>query len=601
VNRIFYLLFIAAVFLISCSGLDETSNLGKGIIKPIVPDSLQSGVYNTIWLTQGAQTFGSVADSDSIRFVYIASDSSHRFTQWAVGNWGNEQAILKLSHFKTEKDTLSIKDYLLKLVDSAAVIDSTIKADIVWTNSVNLNSFDNAKVEIGAIFNDTNFFPLNFISVNSRLQTSFIPITLETYLLNANKNDSTIIQRFDVRSAFFIDTILIDSIFADKGKITDTIHAEVPTMQNFQSDVVVPWEHFVVSSFYDSVKIDTLPNESVFIEEIKLLSKKVSGQRDTIGRISHKKYVLKNEDLITDPFVIDTTYDTITIVFDTAMTLRTSRKSFESKRTDSVFVNPEAKTHKVTQFGLKYKVALDDPQKGIRAVGGNGFGNIDISTLSDTLNMYLRIDESSSFEGILHLSAPALRVNYKKVGGKENKDTTFHQKIIYFAKIGVLSKSSDILENKTPVISGALERFAEIDLDLSDFFYEITKEKFLSVGLADLTLSLDGKTDFPAQYGDSIQINAIVSSEKLTPKSLYALPNTRKASRFWIKRDSSSVKVPLAGTLVDFVYEHRVFEKPAPANAYLYMWLENWRIGRIYFEPNNPEFTYILQVRKGGE
>jgi D-alanyl-lipoteichoic acid acyltransferase DltB (MBOAT superfamily) len=61
------------------------------------------------------------------------------------------------------------------------------------------------------------------------------------------------------------------------------------------------------------------------------------------------------------------------------------------------------------------------------------------------------------------------------------------------------------------------------------------------------------------------------------------------------------VKISLTNTLTDFIYLNKIFEKGAPSDTYLYLWLDSWTMGRIWFEPSDAIFTYILQTRKDGE
>lgn len=597
-NRFIYILFITTMFLISCSGLDETSNLGKKFVTDNSPDSLNAGVYKTIYLTQDASTFKSIADTLSGKHIYQDSlqNNGNVINQWAIGNWNNEKTTLKLTHYKDTSDTNSIKEHLLKLLDESAF---DIKAQIIWDNVTNYNSYDNAAVEIGAIFNGTSYFPLNFASVYTKNSSSSVDLTLETYLLN-EKNDSTEIERYDVVETNFTDTILIDSVYNKNTKSWElsgtpdsTRKADLQKRQSYKSDTLISWKNYVdTSSYCDSV---TYNNDSTIITFY---------DEDTIvGTVKHKNSVKLNDDSSIenyDPSITEFIYDTLIIDIDTTFAASRRIVSTDSERKYMKLVSSKT-PDTLIQTGKKYKVALNDPQKGIRMVGGNGVETIDVAALSDTLNMYLRIDANTNIANILHLSEPKLYILYKKINGN---DTTQYYQTVDFTEMSVETKSSDVLKDTDPVISGALERFAEVNLDLSDFFDEVKQGQFLSVGLANLTLSLDSKTDFPAQYGDSIYLNAIVSSKKLTPETIFKLNSSRKVNRFLIKRDSSSVKIPLASTITDYVYEHRIFEKTAPSNAYLYMWIDGWVMGRIYFKPsdnNNAEFTYILQTRKGGE
>lgn len=87
----------------------------------------------------------------------------------------------------------------------------------------------------------------------------------------------------------------------------------------------------------------------------------------------------------------------------------------------------------------------------------------------------------------------------------------------------------------------------------------------------------------------------------MTPGEIFALPRVLRTNYTYIKRDSSTVKIPIEGTLVDYLYKNEIYEKSAPEKAYLYLWLDDWTMGRIFFSPKSPVYlTYILQTRKDG-
>jgi hypothetical protein len=62
------------------------------------------------------------------------------------------------------------------------------------------------------------------------------------------------------------------------------------------------------------------------------------------------------------------------------------------------------------------------------------------------------------------------------------------------------------------------------------------------------------------------------------------------------------LNIPIVETINDFVRYHEIHSKPAPQNAFLYLWLDGHRMGRVLFDESRPiNFTYILQTRRDGE
>ena len=638
-NKIFYLLFLAVFLLLSCSRLDDNTSLGQSIVEDKAQDGLQTGVYNTIILNQSAGDFSSVVhtEGDTVSGMQIFTDSLQNNgrpnSQWVIGNWqskdgAREETILRLTH-ATDSIDKRVVDYLFRLTEDTTVVPGSIRAEVIWTNIVGLNSFDNVPVEVGAVFGD-KFFPLNFAMVNTRTSVSAVPLTIDTYLMNESR-DSTKIQRFNATFTNFVDTVFIDSIFrrADErdrwGYVSgDSRNDTVPAASlkdpskylRWTTDTLILWQHFVAPSFYDSVfiaKRDTIVNNEFrrdIKEEIRLLSRRVNNTRNTIGTIERENRVNTDNNLM-----IDTTFDKLIIDIDTTFRSlpRRIEHPYKGHLNDSAvfhtrFISTRGIADTLTQIGLRYITRLDGSETGlIRLVGGRDLaGTIDTNLLSNTLDMYLRVDRNSNAQSIMHLTAPAVRIWFRRVSGRDNRDTTLQNQVIRFTDARVearISGDGETLTDEMPVISGALERFVEIDLNLNEFFTEIRENGFLSVGLADLTLGLDPRTDFPVQYGDSIRVSAIISEKRLTPKSLYALPRGRLISSTFARRNSSNLRIPLTFTMTDFVYRHRLFENTPPEKAYLYLWLDDPMteqvMGRIWFNPNvAPIFTYILQTRR---
>jgi hypothetical protein len=398
VNKVFYVLFVVVVLsLLSCSGLDDSSNLGRSVIEEKSQDGLMKGVYNTITLEGD---FGSIADSDSIKYPFVDSLNTNRFSWWVIGNWGEDAAIFNLSYY----NDLSVKARLLELRDGAAV-DSTIKVGIIWNNDTARNFTENLtdsiRIEIGIILK-TGLVPMNSDLINLKDATTFL-------------------------------------------------------------------------EFGDATFLDTL---------------------------------------------------------------------------DKYFI--------------------------------------------DTLNMYLRVESAQS---VLHLTNPRIRISYQM----DSDTLTTYQDFLNFREVSTIAKSSDILTKNDAVISGALERFAKIDLDFDKYFNEIKTERFLSIGLANLKLKIE--TDFPH---DSIRVHTIILENEIAkPQEIYNLLDAGGwYSSFWVKNNSESVEIQLVSIMTDFVYRNKIFEKPVTqkTKAYLYMWVDNWTMGRIYFDNSQKSnFTYVLQTRKGGE
>jgi hypothetical protein len=293
----------------------------------------------------------------------------------------------------------------------------------------------------------------------------------------------------------------------------------------------------------------------------------------------------------------------------------TEREVRNTTRLRSAFRDGNTIADTLKQTGMKYITEFQAMRRSraddiiIKGIGGIDLWDIvKDRTLRDTLNMYLRINKESQVN-ILHLGAPVLRISWSPAS-----DTTVRRgRDIQFTEISVIPRSADNLQDSTdannakPIISAAMQRFAKIDLDFSKFFDTITDQRFLHIGLADLHLPIDrAGTDFPVQYGDSIPINAIITEEELTPEEIFALSSNdkrlRRVSVGRVHRDSNMLNIPIIETISDFVRYHEIYNKPAPQNAFLYLWLDGHRMGRVLFDKSRPvNFTYILQTRRDGE
>ena len=659
--------FLLILFLTwSCSNLDDPSGLGRKIVERKSQDNMRSGVYNTIKLTQEANTYGSV--DDSLWGLHIYTDFLHysggRVSQWAIGNWKNEETILRLSYFA---DTSSrLHRILYDLADDTTINRKSIKADLVWTNLPRYNSFDEVGVEVGMFIsydkkggidgyskdslkvkNDKGFFPLNFISVNPKSLNNSVPLTIESFLMKGkwpqtvgSKDtviDSTIVHRYDVDWTNFVDTIRIDSTFFIPVKNRpDTLKATVnrDTMSTqkkhklWQSDTVVLWKHFIDSSFYDSYKwiIGDSINGTLALYSQKTEVGRITRKNKTAPNNAHgyggsiydtlifniPKTILYRDGRSVEIKPHGTGGDIDSIIYTTRF--ENAREPIKVIAKDTIIGNVIPDT--LWQSGTSYILPLDKvpATRGLRAIGGKDNlgdfmytrpGEEENKMFKDTLSIYLRVDKNSTHNNnVLHVSSPLIRISYKK-----NSDPVKTiEKDVNFSERSIIAFSSDILKDNMPVISGGLQRFAEIDLNLHEFFGTIRQEGFLSIGLADLTLFLDTlKTDFPLQYGDSILVNAIITEKKMTPGEIFKLPRVLRTSSAYIIRDfstkrvNSTVKVPIEGTLVDYLYKNEIYEKDAPEKAYLYLWLDDWTMGRIFFNPRSPVYlTYILQTRKDG-
>jgi len=644
VSKFLNIAFFLILFLAwSCSNLDQPSDLGRKIVEQKSQDSMRSGVYNTITLAQAAETYGSVNDSLSGLHIYTDSlqNGGARVSKWAIGNWKNEETVLRLSYFVEKSDSSSrLHRILYDLARDTTINRSSIKANLVWTNLTRYNSYDEVGVEVGMlkyskdsvqIKNDKEFFPLNFLAVNPKNLNNSVPLTIESYLMKGKWPkvasepdsfviDSTIVRRYDVDWTNFVDTIKIDStFFIDKDSLKHTVTYLTKRTQKehklWRTDTVISWKHFIDPSFYDS----TLNGANGTIT----LYKTKDGQVKQVGSITHKSKIVKDDTTGYGGSVYDTLIFNIldTMVYRTDRSVKISKPGavdWDSVIFTKKFVNArDAATGKVIpdtllQSGISYILPLDKvpDSRGLRATGGKeNLGDFMFTSLrpeefkqfKDTLSIYLRIDKNSTHNNnVLHVSSPLIRISYKK----KSDSTKTYAKDVSFSEKSIIAFSSDTLKNTTPVISGGLQRFAEIDLNLRDFFDIVQEEEFLSVGLADLTLFLDkAKTDFPLQYGDSILVNAIITTKPMNPREIFALPRATRTNYAYIKRDSLTAKIPIEATLVDYIHRNKIYDEsvPLPQKAYLYLWFDDWTVGRIFFSPQSPVYlTYILQTRKGG-
>ncbi|MDR0303635.1 MAG: hypothetical protein LBH98_02540 [Chitinispirillales bacterium] len=652
-NKFCNIVFISTLFFVcSCSNLDKTSDLGKNIVQKKAPDNMDPGVYKTILLSQTADSYRSVSDALSGFHIYddYLQNGGKPPSQWAIGNWENEETILKLSYFVDPSDTsLRLHRILYDLACSSAVNKESIRADLVWTNTTGYNSYDEVGVEVGMLLkysapstkvDSKELFPLNFVAVNPKSLTNSVPLTIESYLMKGkwpkagdvkdSVTDSTIVHRYSADWTNFVDTIIIDSIFktTTAGKNYSKAEVNQTTLRmskengrkTWQTDTIISWKHFIGTFFYDSadIKKDDNNTDTRISQTITLLKKDKDVYRNA-GNIIHTRTTVKDNASGYGGSV----YDTIIFNIIDTMFYRTDRSVKVNKHSaidwDSViynkkFVNArDDGTGKIIpdtllQSGTSYILPLDKvpSTRGLRAVGGkNNLGDFmytyeqpeESKQFKDTLSIYLRIDKNSCQQNnVLHVSSPAIRISYKKIS-----DTSRIYINIPFKEKSVISYSQDNLDDAIPVISGGLQRLAKIDLNLSDFWKEINEERYLTIGAANLTLPLDSRTDFPFQYGDSIPIYVIADTANMTPQELFSLSGKRRINSAHIRRDSMSITIPLASTLMDCLYDYKIYEKDAPPHTYLYLWLDDRRMGRIYFKQENAvDFTYILQTRKGG-
>ena len=639
---------LVLMILFSCSNLDKTSDLGKNIINGIAPDTLASGIYETIMLSQSMRSYGSIRDT-----------LRHNSSPWAIGHWGNDTNMLRLRHYRTGSADDRISYILHELTRDTTVIIDSIKAELLWSNVTDINSFDDVNVEVGSVFRDTAYFALNFALIKPKMTTNLIPLNIESYLLydslqtkaphegatDSLVTDSVFISRFDATFTNFVDTVWIDSIFRKRDgedwkympndplsktrTKVDSAFLKPEKYKRFTSDTLVEWRHFIPAALFDSIvdmREDTITGSS-----LKTIEQSFKLKRDTILVATIKRNVTIETWGSFDPDTSKTWLekgwiksgdellhkritDTLLIKYADTVIYRSNRGSYSPYSGN--YANDSAVWHKkfmcaigtdsnpiadtLIQIGNEYITALKAPKREIRTVGN--IENLSKSRLlADTLDLYLRINGMNR-DNILHIGSPVLRISYVK---KNNPETRIFTNID-FTKIYSTVKSKDVLKNNTPVIAGALQRVVKIDLNIKDFWKKVYTERFLNIGMANLNLRL-AKNDFPTQYGDSIPIYAVVSKDTLTPTELFTLPNTRRVNVANVNRDSNSVTIPLSGTLMDYMYINEVFkdkqyESSAPPKTFLYLWIENY-VGRIYFDEKADSigFTYILQTRKGGE
>jgi len=605
--------------------------------------------------------FGSVVDAFSGTHTYDDHLRNRGFSpsMWAIGNWQKDTTILRLRHF-SNVDSLRISHYLQRLARDTNIVERSIQAELVWTNLTGLNSFDDANVEIGVIFpgitGDTTslFFPVNNVLSRPKNTNGIISLDIDSYLLYERDSvpatgkiarDSAYITRFNATFTDFVDTIRIDSVYRringiweyqrnDPENNTDTTkRADRDRRIYFTSDTLVGWRHFVPATLFNSV--DTSEANVIRLshgDSLRVIIRRESDTTTEAGAVFNnvRTWAQSGDTLvfqrITDRLIFEWAD---TVVFRSASGVRPTELTEATMETELIrfttrfmtaidneqpIGNRKPIADTLVQTGKKYIIGVHETRVS-RSTDSTNFGGMDLwymvrnRLLRDTLDMYVRINERSR-ESVLHISNPFLRVSYITEGARDSARTFVN---IPFTEISVIPRSADTLQISTPkrdsipIISAAMQRFAKIDLDFSKFFDTITDQRFLHIGLADLHLPIDrAGTDFPVQYGDSIPINAIITEEELTPEKIFALSSNdkrlRRVSVGRVHRDSNMLNIPIIETISDFVRYHEIYNKPAPQNAFLYLWLDGHRMGRVLFDKSRPvNFTYILQTRRDGE
>jgi hypothetical protein len=422
---------------------------------------------------------------------------------------------------------LRISDILHRLVRDTAIDSRSIRAQLVWNNLTELNSHDNINIEVGVIHSDTTnsnprFFPLNFALVNPKSNTNTVPLTIESYLLRENV-DSTIISRFDARFTNWVDTVVIDTTFR---KNTGGVWGDLPGIINvnikrdtasarmsFASDTLVGWRQLVPAALFhaDNTIIDPSVNDTTSNGNTTTIRQNLTlRNRDgaEVAEIEWRNHLTTEADWVLDgsEYLRERTVDTLIIRYKRHDTLLTFVQRGQDRDTirhyvgntlynesvirdynrvfanDSTIrrtrltsgINPLDNTPKpdtLIQIGNVYKTALNTPRRQIRSsswTGGDGnLANLaDADTLSHELVMYLRVrDTLGSRGGVIHITEPLLNISWTPTNS-----TTRTGMNIRFTDISVIARSADNLQdstdanNKKPIISGAMQRFAKIDL-----------------------------------------------------------------------------------------------------------------------------------------
>ena len=671
-NCFFYISLISALLILFSCSTDDVSDFGRSIIEDRSQGGLHTGEFKTIGLPTPRTSFRSVVDEFSGQHIYnnILRGGGASPSMWAIGNWQKDTTILKFRHFGDT--TQSISRFLQGLTRGDTVAPHSIKAELRWANVAELNSFDLANVEIGTFFDTLFFpLNFALTTPRSAISSVPITLDSYLLHERGTINHGTTYERPAIDTAFitrinaeftnFVDTVSRDSVFTrpmggswgynpgdheneiriNGCRVSPNPDSNCTPFFNlddrarrmfFTSDDFVTWRQLVPANAFN--RIDTTVNnagDTIFtlFHDDNTVASITQSPVDTIFRANDfddfLTWDVRGDTLVYMEFsshliinFVDTiVYRTTTSRSNIQLVGETEREVRNTTRFRSAFRDGNTIADTLKQTGMKYITEFQAMRRS-RAddIVINGIGGVDLwdivkdRTLRDTLNMYLRINKESQ-ANILHLRAPVLRISWSPAG-----DTTIRRgRDIQFDSISVVARSEDNLQdtansvaNSTPVISAAMQRFAEIDLDFGEFFDKISAERFLHIGLADLHLLINkAGTDFPVQYGDSIPINAIISEVKLTPESLFELPAERRINSAWLRRNNrgeiaDTLKLPIVSTLGEFVRRHEIYSKPAPQKAYLYLWIDGHRMGRVLFgtEPNI-NFTYILQTRRDGE
>jgi hypothetical protein len=516
-----------------------------------------------------------------------------------------------------------------------------------------------------------NAIPLTIESYLLHDSTHFSAGTVAGIPNDTIVTDSVFITRFNATWRNYVDTIRTDTIFNftnnkwdpqvdDPRGGTRRRPTNLDTIK-FTSDTLVGWRHFVPVNVVNPQNIDRIipfftdtltttnsisdttrgADGSIIIDtrETIHLFRSVGETVATITRESKTTtwgdsidYSTWSED---GEWLYEKTEDRLTIQYSDTVIYRTTRFPWRPTafNEDSAIayvrfisaLNADGTapiTQTITQSGEKYIVALlsrnAETGRQLRRVGGMDENLPHLARghlLADTLNMYLRINRQSR-QNILHMFDPFIRISYTRT-----TDDSRRTKNIFFTDVSAVARSADNMQdpnnndaNNIPIISGAMHRFAEIELDFGKFFNEITAERFLHVGLANLRLPLaltntqlldTVKTNFPAQYGEFARINAVISETRLTTsKELFALLSQRRISTGRIHRNSTAISLSIVETINDFIRRNKIYENDADAlqKVYLYLWLDGHVMGRVGIsESEDINFTYILQTRRDGE
>ncbi len=209
----------------------------------------------------------------------------------------------------------------------------------------------------------------------------------------------------------------------------------------------------------------------------------------------------------------------------------------------------------------------------------------------NTMNLLFK-NITEAVDPMLHLTGnPVLFI----VGHKGTNESVVATIKPTQSKMNVFDIGSPIPEEGS-TMSGGLERFVRLKVDIGEFWDLIYSRNYLSIVEANVEVPVL-QTALP-EYRDSTMKLLVMVSDKPMNNSELLNDSTGSSSTAMVFQDSSAVKINITDYLVDLYYGSTISDRSTAPDVYLYLWIDGSDMGQVTIDDSKEyRLTYIVQNR----